>query len=211
MVRLGDLPREMQGVPIYTRKPGQEEWTREMAYWDPDLLVEGKLPSPIQTSEAHIVHLRDGSLATAVGRQAVISDIRPDGTVNKEGENHQIWRSFDRGRTWKCAGTIPRLRWWADYPHPPADATVRAHLLAFPNGKWLAAYRSQGLHYSPGGPLVIGSTDDEGRTWSKPNAIRVPGCNPLGVGAGQWHRRAVVSAARSVPHLLRRWRRRTLG
>jgi hypothetical protein len=94
MYRLGDLSQEKQGVPIYTRKPGQEQWTRKMAYWDPDLLVEGKLPSPIQTSEAHIVHLRDGSLATAVWRQAVMSDIRPDGTVNKEGENHQIWRAM---------------------------------------------------------------------------------------------------------------------
>ena len=181
MYRLGDLPKEKQGVPIYTRKPGQEQWTRETAYWDPDLLVEGKLPSPIQTSEAHIVHLRDGSLVTAVWRQAVMSDIRPDGTVNKEGENHQIWRSFDRGRTWKCTGAIPRLRWCADFPHPPAEPTVRAHLLAFPNGKWVAAYRSQGLYYSPGGPLIISASTDEGKTWSAPRAIRVPGCNPLGV------------------------------
>jgi hypothetical protein len=181
MYRLGDLPKEQQGIPIYTRKPGQTEWTRELAYWDPDMLVEEKLPSPIQTSEAHAVHLRDGSIVTAVWRQAVMSDIRPDGTLNKEGENHQIWRSYDRGRTWKVAGTIPRLRWWTDYPHPPADATVRAHLLAFPNGKWVAAYRTQGLHYSSGGPLVISSTDDEGKTWSKPRAIRVPGCNPLGL------------------------------
>jgi hypothetical protein len=181
LYRLGDLPKEKQGVPIYTRKPGQEQWTREMALWDPDLLVGGKLPSPIQTSEAHIVHLRDGSLVTAVWRQAVMSDIRPDGTLNREGENHQIWRSYDRGRTWKCAGTIPRLRWWKDFPHPPADPTVRAHLLAFPNNNWVAAYRSQGLYYSSGGPLIISTSKDEGKTWSKPRAIRVPGCNPLGV------------------------------
>jgi hypothetical protein len=181
LVRLGDLPKDKQGIPIYARKPGQDDWTREMAYWDPDLLIEGRLPSPIQTSEAHIVRLKDGSLATAVWRQAVMSDVRPDGTLNKEGENHQIWRSFDRGRTWLCSGTIPRLRWWTEYPHPPADPTVRAHLLAFPNGKWLAAYRAQGLHYSAGGPLIISSTNDEGKTWSKPRAIRLPGCNPLGV------------------------------
>jgi hypothetical protein len=181
MVRLGDLPNEKQGIPIYTRKPGQEDWTREMAYWDPDLLIDGKLPSPIQTSEAHAVHLPNGSLVTAVWRQAVMSDLRPDGSLNKEGENHQIWRSDDRGRTWKVAGTIPRLRWWTDYPHPPADATVRAHLLALPSGRWIAAYRTQGLHYSSGGPLVISSSDDEGKTWSKPRAIRLPGCNPLGI------------------------------
>lgn len=181
MVRLGDLPREKQGIPIYTRKPGQTDWTRETAHWDPDLLVEGKLPSPIQTSEAHAIHLRDGSLVTAVWRQAVMADIRPDGTLNKEGENHQIWRSYDRGRTWKCAGTIPRLRWCPEFPHPPADPSVRAHLLAFPNGTWVAAYRSQGLCYSSGGPLIVSSTADEGKTWSKPKAIRVPGCNPLGV------------------------------
>lgn len=184
MYRLGDLPKEKQGVTIYTRKPGKHEWTREIATWDPDLLVKDKLPSPIQTSEAHIIHLRDGSLVTAVWRQPVMSDVRPDGTLNKEDEQHQIWRSFDRGRTWKCAGTIPRLRWCPDYPHPPADPTVRAHLMAFPNGKWVAAYRSQGLHYSPGGPLIISSTADEGKTWSKPRAIRLPGCNPLGVVLG---------------------------
>ena len=39
--RLGDLPKEKQGVPIFTRKPGQEQWTRETAFWDPDLLVRG--------------------------------------------------------------------------------------------------------------------------------------------------------------------------
>ena len=181
MYRLGDLPKEKQGITIYTRKPGQSAWTRETAYWDPDMLVEGKIPSPIQTSEAHAVHLRDGSLATAVWRQAVMSDIRPDGTLNKEGDNHQIWRSYDRGRTWKVGGTIPRLRFWKDYPHPPADPTVRAHLLAFPNGKWVAAYRTQGLHYSSGGPLIVSSSADEGKTWSQPKAIRVPGCNPLGI------------------------------
>lgn len=179
--RVGDLPKERQGVPIYTRKPGQEQWTREVAFWDPDLLVSGRLPSPIQTSEAHVVHLRDGSMVTAVWREAVMSDIRPDGTVNQEGENHQIWRSFDRGRTWKCSGTIPRLRWWTGFPHPPADPTVRAHLLAFPNGRWVAAYRCQGLYYSSGGPLILSGSNDEGRTWSKPRAIRVPGANPLGV------------------------------
>jgi len=152
-----------------------------MAYWDPDLLVGDKLLSPILTSEAHVVHLGDGSMITAVWREAVLSDIRPDGTLNREGENHQIWRSVDRGRTWKVAGSIPRLRWWTGFPHPPAESTVRAHLMAFPNGNWVAAYRTQGLYYSPGGPLVISSSADQGKTWSKPKAIRVPGCNPLGI------------------------------
>lgn len=181
MYRLGDLPRERQGVPIYSRRPGEHDWTRESAFWDPDLLVRDKLPSPIQTSEAHIVHLSDGSLVTAVWRQPVMADVRPDGTVPKEGENHQIWRSDDRGRTWRCSGTIPRHRWCPDFPHPPADPSVRAHLLAFPGGTWLAAYRSQGLYYSAGGPLVLRTSSDEGKTWSEPRAIRVPGCNPLGI------------------------------
>jgi hypothetical protein len=179
--RLGDLPKEKQGVRIFSRKPGQEQWTPEAAYWDPDLLVGGELPSPIMTSESHIMHLPDGSMVTSVWREAVMSDIRPDGTLNTEGENHQIWRSFDRGRTWKCTGSIPRLRWFASFPHPPADPTVRVHLLAFPNGTWVGAYRGQGLYYSAGGPLIITTSDDEGKTWSKPKAIRVPGTNPLGV------------------------------
>jgi len=179
--RLGDLPKDRQGVPIFTRRPGQDQWTRETAYWDSDLLVGGDLPSPIMTSESNIVHLPDGSMVTAVWREAVMSDIRPDGTFNSEGENHNIWRSFDRGRTWKHAGSIPRLRWWADFPHPPADPTVRVHLLALPNGRWVGAYRGQGLYYSAGGPLIITTSDDEGKTWSKPKAIRVPGTNPQGV------------------------------
>jgi hypothetical protein len=59
---------------------------------------------------------------------------------------------------------------------------LRAHLLAFPNGRWVAAYRHSGIYcYSPGGPLIISSSDDEGKTWSKPRAIRVPGVNPMGV------------------------------
>ncbi len=181
LARLGDLPKERQGIPIFTRKPGQTDWTRETAYWDPDLLVGEKLLSPILTSEAHVVHLPDGSMITAVWREAVMSDIRPDGTLNREGENHQIWRSVDRGRTWKVSGSIPRLRWWTGFPHPPAESTVRAHLMAFPGGRWVAAYRTQGLYYSPGGPLVISGSSDQGKTWSKPKAIRVPGCNPLGI------------------------------
>ncbi len=55
MYRLGDLPRGKQGIPIDKRKTSQVHLTRETAYWDPDMLVEVKLPSPIQTSEAHIV------------------------------------------------------------------------------------------------------------------------------------------------------------
>jgi len=176
--RLGDLPKEKQGVPIFARKPGQQQWTRETAYWDPDLLVGGTLPSPIMTSESHIMHLPDGSLVTAVWRQAVMSDLRPDGTLNTEGENHQIWRSFDRGRSWECTGTIPRLHF---LPIRPEKSTVRAHLLAFPNGNWVAAYRHAGLYCSGGGPLILSKSSDEGKTWSKPKAIRMPGVNPLGL------------------------------
>jgi hypothetical protein len=176
--RLGDLPKEKQGVPIYTRKPGQEQWTRETVTWDPDLLIGRTLPSPIMTSEAHIVHVRDGSMITAVWREAVMSDIRPDGSMHPEGENHQLWRSFDRGRSWKVAGTIPRVSWW---PFLPKETTRRSHLMAFPNGAWVAAYRHDGPFASGGGPLIITKSTDEGKTWSKPRAIRLPGVNPLGV------------------------------
>lgn len=181
LVRLGDLPKDKQGIPIYTRKPGQKDWTRETAQWDPDMLVGEKLPSPILTAEGSIVKLRNGSLVTGVWRQAVMSDIHPDGTLNREGENHQIWRSDDRGRSWKVSGTVPRIRWCPDFPHPPADPSVRAHLMVLPNGKWIAAYRSHGLFYSSGGPLIVRTSDDEGKTWSKPKDIRVPGCNPAGI------------------------------
>jgi len=177
-VRLGDLPKEQQGVPIYSRKPGQNEWTRETATWDPDLLVGGAIPSPILTSESNVMHLPDGSMVTAVWREPVMSDVRPDGTVIPEGENHQIWRSYDRGRTWKWAGIIPRLRWW---PFLQEETTRRPHLVAFPDGSWVAAYRHDGPFCSGGGPLIITKSTDEGKTWSKPRAIRMPGVNPLGL------------------------------
>ena len=47
------LPRETQGVPLYTRKPGQEQWTEETAYLGPGHAGEGELPSPIKASEAY--------------------------------------------------------------------------------------------------------------------------------------------------------------
>ena len=74
-----------------------------------------------------------------------------------------------------------------DNPAPPLVAvptglsTVRAHLLAFPNGNWVAAYRHHGIYWSGGGPLIISASADEGKTWSKPRAIRMPGVNPLGL------------------------------
>ena len=182
--RYGDLPREMQGLRIYSRPANVEQWTEETAYWDPDLLIHARkgsyrqIPSPIMSR--HLVPLRDGSLITAVFRHPVMSDIGPDGKfkASREGESHQIWRSYDRARTWTQTGTVPRVSWW---PFRPDLSSVRAHLLAFPNGDWVAAYRHNGLYWSGGGPLIISKSSDEGKTWSAPRAIRVPGVNPVGL------------------------------
>ncbi|MBM3804281.1 MAG: exo-alpha-sialidase [Acidimicrobiia bacterium] len=171
-------------MPIFTRKPGQEHWTRETAFWDPDLLIRAEmrgqrqLPSPIHTSESHIVHLPDGSLVSTVSRHPVMADVGPDGAL--KAADHLIWRSFDRGRTWKVDGKVPGsnfLPFW----HPGVQATIRAHLLALPNGNWVASFRHGGMYSSGGGPLVVRKSSDQGKTWSAPKAIRVPGVNPLGL------------------------------
>ena len=144
--------------------------------WNP---TYPQMPAPV-LSQHHLVPLPDGSLITAIFRLPVMSDIGPDGKLKggREGENHHIWRSYDRGRTWRCAGTVPRVRW---LPFRPDLSTVRPHLLAFPNGNLVAAYRHAGLYWSGGGPLIISSSSDEGKTWSAPRAIRVPAVNPVGL------------------------------
>lgn len=187
--RLGDFPKEMQSVPLLTRKPGEAGWTVEKAYWDPDMLVKDHehLPMPITMgwlSENHI--LNDGSLMSTVFKGLpMLSELRPDGT--RVERPHPIMRSYDRGRTWKAAGEIPGsnfLPFW--YPGTnsagePNPATVRSHVLEYPNGNWVAAFRHPGIYWSGGGPLIIRKSSDQGQTWSKPKAIRVPGVNPLGL------------------------------
>ncbi|MBM3804481.1 MAG: exo-alpha-sialidase [Acidimicrobiia bacterium] len=187
--RLGDLPRDMQGVRLFTRKPGQEQWTEERAYLDPDILVKEKDPffgstslAPLTMhwlSENHI--LKDGSLMTTFLRGVpMLSELRPDGTLDQV--SHPIMRSYDRGRTWKFQGAIPPctfLPFWL-----PGKATLRAHVLEFPNGNWVAAFRHGGMYSSGGGPLVIRKSSDQGKSWSEPKAIRVPGVNPLGLMLG---------------------------
>lgn len=177
--RLGDLPREMQSVPLLTRKPGEEKWTEEQAFWDPDVLVKDhdQLPMPLTMhwlAENHV--MRDGSLLSTVFKGLpVLSEIRPDGT--REERAHPIVRSYDRGRTWKVEGEIPASRLW---PFSPVS-TVRAHILEFPDGNWVATFRHPGIYWSGGGPLIIRKSSDQGKTWSAPKAIRVPGVNPLGI------------------------------
>jgi hypothetical protein len=189
--RLGDLPRELQSIPLYRRKPGEDKWTEEEAYLDPDLLVKDSLPNPINglwLADKKI--LPDGSLIRAdfkFKNLLTVSDLLPDGTFR--GEDHPILRSFDRGRTWRVTGRIPGSR--AFLPFCGADtqffypevkiATTRAHLLVFPNGNWVASFRHPGLYSSGAGPLIIRKSSDQGKTWSKGKAIRMPAINPSGV------------------------------
>lgn len=187
--RLGDLPKEMQSVPLLTRKPGMTKWTEEKAFWDPDMLVKEHeyLPMPLTMgwlTENHI--LKDGSLLSTVFKGLpMLSELRADGT--REERAHPIMRSYDRGRSWKAVGEIPGsnfLPFWYPGTTPAGDpypVTVRAHMLEFPNGNWVAAFRHMGIYWSGGGPLIIRKSSDQGKSWSKPKAIRVPGVNPLGL------------------------------
>lgn len=178
--RLGDLPREQQCVPLLTRKPGQEQWTEEKAYLDPDILVKNSIPNPLTSlwiGDKKI--LPDGSIARVDFKQGgllKVSDVGPDGKIKPQP--HRFLRSFDRGRTWKVSNEIPTIKWW---PFRPDLSTVRPHLLAFPNGNWVVSFRHNGLYYSGGGPLIVIRSTDQGKTWSKPKAIRMPAVNPNGL------------------------------
>lgn len=181
--RVGDLPKEMQGVTMFVRKPGVEGWVEEKTYWDPDFLFKDgqELPSPLTMhwmTENHV--MRDGSLLSTVFKGLpMLSELRPDGKL--EQRPHPILRSYDRGRTWKVDGDIPGANVFPFYYSDLKYMTVRAHLLEFPNGNWVAAFRHPGLYWSGGGPLIVRTSSDQGKRWSEPKAIRMPGVNPLGL------------------------------
>ena len=102
----------------------------------------------------------------------------PPRPLTKTDGRHGILRSHDGGRTYEHTADVPQVRWW---PFRPDLSSVRAHFLEFPNGTWVVAYRHNGLYWSGGGPLILSKSTDEGRTWSQPRAIRMPGVNPVGL------------------------------
>jgi hypothetical protein len=179
--RLGDLPREQQGIPLFVRRSGEESWSAETAYWDPDTLLTSQVVGIPQGGGARLVRrmatpvpagvmpLRDGSLVIAPDATDAVrplSDLRPDGTIDAATENY-ILRSFDRGRTWKYVGAAPRST-YLNFFH-----SQRAHVEPrFPGGAWIALYRTTGIYWSGGGPVMLRRSLDEGRTWSEPTPIR---------------------------------------
>jgi len=177
--RLGDLPREVQAIPLYTRKPGESAWTSEKAYLEPDILVKGSIPNPIDAlwmSDKKV--LPDGSIARADFKQGnllMVKDVGPDGKIKEQP--HRMLRSYDRGRTWK----VEEIPGYNSYAFTGRKiGTIRAHLLAFPNGNLVASFRHDALYCSGGAPLNIRQSRDLGKTWSEPKAIRMPGTNPQG-------------------------------
>jgi hypothetical protein len=184
--RLGDLPRELQCVPLFRRKPGADVWVEEKAYLDPDLLVKDCLPNPISASDCRgSAVLPDGSIMSNSLKLHVMSCLRPDGTFDpaypSKCTKHHFLRSYDGGRTWRVAVDIPGSNFLPFWFTGVKSATVRACINVFPNGNWVAAFRHGGMYWSGGGPLVIRKSSDQGTTWSEPKAIRMPGVNPLGV------------------------------
>jgi len=181
--RLGDLPRDQQGIPMFTRKPGEEKWTEGKAFWDPDTLLQGRVvgidaregePTRMVRRMAGLVpsgmmQLKDGSLVIAPDASDAVrpvSDLRPDGTMDSSTENY-ILRSFDRGRTWKYTGGVPRFTYQTFFD------SVRGHVEPrFPGGAWIALYRTGGIYCSGGGPVIMLRSTDEGKTWSQPMPIR---------------------------------------
>jgi hypothetical protein len=179
--RLGDLPPDMQWIPLLTRKPGQSAWTEEKAHWDPNTLLLGR---SVETKEdgaspraRQIIalpcpgvgeQLRDGSLTFTMDAGTEVrplSDLRADGSFAPDSLTY-VWRSFDRGRTWKFGAVIPAFEcgpWFVNW---------RAHLESdFADGSWVAFYRTRGL-YSGAGPMFTRRSLDQGKTWSAPKATR---------------------------------------
>ena len=194
--RLGDLPRDLQWIPLLSRKEGAQQWTEERAYWDPDsllfgrektvgegtgtrTLIEATLPGPTAATKSYLrsdpwssammIELPDKSLVVTPDADANLrpmSDLQPTGVFVPLPENY-VWRSRDRGRTWKYAASVPAFIYGKFFQ------TRRAHLeTRFPGGDWIALYRTGGMYCSGGGPLLVRRSKDEGLTWSDPKAIR---------------------------------------
>jgi hypothetical protein len=90
-----------------------------------------------------------------------------------------LWTTYTR--YWEAAEEIPGSNFYPFLFKDRKSVTARAHVLEFPNGNWVAAFRHGGMYWSGGGPLIIRKSSDQGKTWSKPKAIRVPGVNPVGL------------------------------
>ncbi|MBM3803328.1 MAG: exo-alpha-sialidase [Acidimicrobiia bacterium] len=179
--RLGDLPRDKQEIPMLTRKPGEEKWTEGKAFWDPDTLLLSQVVGIKEGERTRLVRrmaglvpsglmqLKDGSLVIAPDASdsvRPVSDLRPDGTMDSSTENY-ILRSFDQGRTWKYTGGVPRFTYQTFFD------SVRGHLEPrFSGGAWIALYRTTGIYWSGGGPVIMRRSTDEGKTWSEPMPIR---------------------------------------
>jgi hypothetical protein len=179
--RLGDLPREMQWMPIFSRRPGEERWKEDKAFWDPDTLLLSKVV-PIKEgagtrlvrrlsgfAPSGIVQRNDGSFMVSpdAGDQVrPMSELRADGTFDSGAENH-IVRSFDRGRTWKYTAAAPRFTYQTFFHSQRAHVEPR-----FQGGAWIALYRTTGIYWTGGGPVVMRRSTDEGKTWSEPTPIR---------------------------------------
>ncbi|MBM3802019.1 MAG: hypothetical protein FJW26_06850 [Acidimicrobiia bacterium] len=184
--RLGDIPRELQGIPLLTRKPGEKKWRQEVSYWDPETLLLGTVAEvrdgektskvvrlvplgyPWAGDGGPVVQLREGSLLVTEDAQSEIrpmSDLRSDGTFTADSLNY-VWRSSDRGRNWKIAAVIPA------FSSGPWFVNWRAHLEPrFADGSWVVLYRTRGI-YSGAGPMFIRRSTDQGKTWSVAKALR---------------------------------------
>ncbi|MDA0659975.1 MAG: sialidase family protein [Planctomycetota bacterium] len=179
--RLGDLPRDRQAIPMFTRKPGEEHWTEGQAFWDPDTLLRSQVVGVQEAGRTRLVRrmapiypfglmqLKDGSLVIAPDASdslRPLSDLRPDGTLDSTTENY-ILRSYDRGRTWKYVGAAPKFTYQTFFQSARAHVEPR-----FAGGDWVALYRTSGIYWSGGGPVIMRRSKDEGRTWSEPVPIR---------------------------------------
>gem|GEM_PF-1670938 len=197
--RLGDLPADQCGIPMYTRRPQDSGWTVGTARFDPDMLLPAlpvdvvtdtgvekrqrlHIPEPYATrnepyvAEMHV--LGDGSLLTSYlnMRHMRLASEAPRGGRLPGNPASYLLRSRDRGCTWTVAGSIPLTGLG------PFFRAVRAHVEPRFDGSWAALVRTSGADGSThGGPLLLSRSVDQGRTWSDPVAIRPCSVNPTGL------------------------------
>lgn len=97
----------------------------------------------------------------------------PHPKTRQASTEQMLYRSTDRGRTWKAHSVIAR---------DPCLVLCEASLVRLPGGRLLALMRENSFVYEP---MYACFSDDDGNTWSEPRPTRLIGHRPtLGLTSG---------------------------